>query len=271
MAAGKDLCPIFSSSTFTLPPSIPEAHRTMAKGSAAVHKGLLESGEAYLSGLKRGLHAQMSRKDEGRTIRDAHVPYPALYPPILYSSLAHQIVDDYGIMEGVCLDIGSGVGLLGIELARRTSLEVCLIDINRTVLDEAMANAKHFGVYREVKGLRTDIHHLPFVDETIDLIVSRGSFIFWKDLTRALKEIHRALAPSGIAFIGGGLHRYLPKGERKILKERITAHFKSPRGKNVLPPAKWPVTKCLAEAKVKTFRIIHDDPGTWIEIRKCKR
>lgn len=213
----------------------------------------------------------MSRKDEDCTVSDAQVPYPALFPPILYSSLANQIVDDYNIMKGVCLDIGSGVGLLGIELAKRTSLEVYLIDINRTVLDEAMANAKHFGVPHEVTGLRTDVHHLPFIDEAISLIVSRGSLLFWKDLARALKEIHRVLAPSGIAFVGGGLHRYLPKGERKILKERITAHFESSRGQNVLPPAKWPVTKCLAEAKVETFRIIRDDPGTWIEIRKCKR
>jgi len=202
---------------------------------------------------------------------ESQVPYPALFPPILYSSLADQIVDDYGIMKGVCLDIGSGVGLLGIELAKRTSLDVYLIDINRTVLDEAMANARHFGVPQEVKGLRTDVHHLPFNDEASDLIVSRGSLLFWKDLTEAIKEIYRVLVPSGIAFVGGGLHRYLPKGERKILKERITAHFESSRGKNVLPPAKWPVSKCLTEAKVEKFRIIRDDPGTWIEIRKCKR
>jgi ubiquinone/menaquinone biosynthesis C-methylase UbiE len=210
----------------------------------------------------------MSRKGDDYTAREAQVPYPALFPPILYSSLADQIVDDYSITKGTCIDIGSGVGLLGIELAKRTSLDVYLIDINRTVLDEAMANAKHFGVPHEVKGLRTDVHHLPFIDEAIDLIVSRGSLLFWKDLVGALKEIHRVLAPSGIAFVGGGLHRYLSKGERKILKERITAHFKSSRGQNVLPPAKWPVTKCLAEAKVDTFRIIRDDPGTWIEITK---
>jgi len=223
----------------TLPPAIPENHRIIAK--------------------------------EDCTARDAQAPYPALFPPILYSSLANQIVDDYNIMEGVCLDIGSGVGILGIELAKRTNLEVCLIDINRTVLDEAMANAKHFGVSHEVKGLRTDVHHLPFTDEAIGLIVSRGSLLFWKDLTRALKEIYRVLAPSGIAFVGGGLHRYLPQEERKILKERIRAHFESSCGQNVPPPAKWPVTRCLEEARVESFKIIRDDPGTWIEIRKCKR
>ena len=46
---------------------------------------------------------------------------------------------------------------------------------------------------------------MDFPDEFADLIVSRGSYIFWEDLEKALLEIYRILAPGGKTYIGGGL------------------------------------------------------------------
>ena len=45
--------------------------------------------------------------------------------------LARQIIEDYSITEGLCLDIGAGSGKLGIELAWKTGLWVVLVDVSR--------------------------------------------------------------------------------------------------------------------------------------------
>lgn len=199
---------------------------------------------------------------------DGWIPYPPILPTIVYSSLARQVIDDYGIMKGICLDVGSGVGILGIELAKRTCLEVCLIDIDEESLRGALCNSKHFKVTHRVITIRADVHHLPLKEGSANLIVSRGSALFWKDPPKAFSEIYRVLAPFGVALIGGGLHRYLPQDERPRIMEKIKAHFQSSRAKGLLPAIQWPLDRWLAEAGIKTFKVITEDFGKWVEIRK---
>jgi len=54
----------------------------------------------------------------------------------VYPVLARQIVDDYGITTGICLDIGTGPGYLGLEIAKITKVIVYLADIDEKVLEE---------------------------------------------------------------------------------------------------------------------------------------
>lgn len=42
-----------------------------------------------------------------------------------------------------------------------------------------------------IKVVRSDVHSLSFPDGFADLVVSRGSMFFWKDLSQAFKEIYR--------------------------------------------------------------------------------
>lgn len=198
------------------------------------------------------------------------IPNPPIHSPVVYFSLARQIVDDYGIRQGICLDIGSGVGLLGIGIAMMTQLSVFLVDIDRHTLEGALANAKYFMVRHKITCLRADVHNLPLIDGSVNLIASRGSVLFWKDPVRAFMCINRILAPNAVAFIGGGLHRCLPREERKKLKKAIRGWFESPDAKSLLPPHSWPVSCWMANAKIKAFRTIDDNPGKWIEIRKME-
>jgi SAM-dependent methyltransferase len=52
---------------------------------------------------------------------------------------------------------------------------------------------------------------LPFPDNTVDLVVSRGSIFFWDDPVKGLREVQRVLRPGGKAFIGGGAGSGYPK------------------------------------------------------------
>ncbi|HEX29868.1 TPA: class I SAM-dependent methyltransferase, partial [Candidatus Poribacteria bacterium] len=59
----------------------------------------------------------------------------------VYRLLARQIIEDYRIERGICVEIGSGDGKLGLELARLTELHIYMVDINCDALRRALRNA----------------------------------------------------------------------------------------------------------------------------------
>lgn len=199
---------------------------------------------------------------------DEHVPYPPLFPPIVYQALAQQIIEDCRIVKGICLDLGSGVGMLGIQLARLTQLEVILLDTDRKALLGGLKNAEYFKVKDRILAIQADVHNLPFKPNSIDLVVSRGSIPFWKDHVRAFKEIYGILAEKGRTFIGGGLTKNLPEHMRRELGEKIRRFFSSPMGRQYLAPENWRIEEWLREAGVAEFEVVQGDPGRWIKIIK---
>ncbi|MBS7611982.1 class I SAM-dependent methyltransferase [Candidatus Bathyarchaeota archaeon] len=204
------------------------------------------------------------------------IPQPPIHPSTIYKALAKHIVENYGVEEGLCLDIGSGVGLLGIELARLTQLKVLLLDVDRKALVGGLTNAKHFKVEGRVSAVLADAHNLPFKPNSVNLVVSRGVIPFSKDRVKMFKEVYRVLVEHGFALIGGGIHsgslKYLPEHSRERLREevrmRMTRFFSSPQGRGYDHPDKWRLEEWLREAGIRQFRIISDDPGKWIEILK---
>ncbi len=199
---------------------------------------------------------------------EENIPHPPLFPLIVYQALAQQVIDECKIMEGLCLDLGSGVGMLGIQLAKLTQLEVLLLDIDRKALVGGLKNAEHFKVREKVSAILADVHNLPFKSNSVNLVVSRGSIPFWKDHVKAFREIYEVLARGGRTFIGGGLTKNLPEHVREELGERIRQFFKSPRGRHCIPPENWKLKDWLREAGITRFKMISDDPGKWVEIMK---
>ena len=115
----------------------------------------------------------------------------------VYPLIAQQIVDDYGITKGICLDIGTGPGFVGIELAKITELEMYFVDDKQEALDKAEKNVSACGLNNLVHFTKADVCDLPFEDGFADLIVSRGSLWFWADQVKGLQQIHRVLKPGG--------------------------------------------------------------------------
>jgi ubiquinone/menaquinone biosynthesis C-methylase UbiE len=68
----------------------------------------------------------------------------------------------------------------------------------------AQQNIQSRQMQERVRALCADVHQLPFSDQSIDLVISRGSVFFWEDLRQAFEEIYRVLKPGGTTFIGGG-------------------------------------------------------------------
>ena len=191
----------------------------------------------------------------------------------VYPSLADQILDDYNIREGICLDIGCGPGYLGIEIAKRSHLKVIGIDIDPEAVEVAIKNVNRENLNDRITIEQDDVHQLRFADGMADLIVSRGSFLFWENTARAFREIYRVLKPDGVAFVGGGMGRAITPEQKEAIKLKLEQAGFMNRCKKIITPVMMQET--LESLNIQKFKIFGDGPddsgcrcGMWIEIRK---
>ena len=140
----------------------------------------------------------------------------------VYAPLAEQIVSDFDLAEkdGIGIDLGSGPGSLILEFCQRTKLHWINADINPHFFAYFYAQAKDRGFGDRVSAVFADAHALPFRDDYADIIVSRGSFHFWKAKAQAFKEIYRVLKPGAVAYIGRGFSRNLDVVTAKKIREK---------------------------------------------------
>jgi len=188
----------------------------------------------------------------------------------IYPLLAGQIIEDYQIKKGRCVEIGSGDGKLGLEVVKRTNLHVYMVDINGDVLKRARSNACDALLSERISLIQANAERLPFVDDSVDLVVSRGSIFFWDDKPRGLREIYRILKTGGVAFVGGGLSRYVSEQEREEFIRARTAGFKDEQSRKEWERLRSPeyFQQTLRQAEIPRFRLILDPPGIWAEIIK---
>jgi SAM-dependent methyltransferase len=123
----------------------------------------------------------------------------------IYPYLAQKIKEKFYITEGTCLDLGAGPGSLAIAMANITSLEIIALDIEPEMIEICKNNIAEAGLSRRIRTVNADVRSIPLDDNSIDLIISRGSLFFWEERTTAFKEIYRLLKPGGVAYCGGGM------------------------------------------------------------------
>ena len=186
----------------------------------------------------------------------------------IYPLLAQQIIDDYQIKEGRCVEIGSGDGKLGLELTKRTAFYVYMVDINGDVLKKAHANACGAGLSDRISLIQANVERLPFVDDFADLVVSRGSIFFWNDKAGGLKEIYRVLKPGGVAFVGGGTSRYMSEAEKQEFIRSVTPVNEEKRKERSRLRSPDYFRQILRQAEICNFNLIPAPPGVWVEMQK---
>ena len=97
------------------------------------------------------------------------------------------------------LEVAQGPGYLAIELAKRGQCALTGLDISKTFVEIALANARRASVKIDFE--RGNASAMPFVDDTFDLIVCRAAFKNFSRPLEALNEMHRVLKPQGRALI----------------------------------------------------------------------
>jgi len=190
-----------------------------------------------------------------------------VFAPV-YPVIAEQIRIRTGITEGVCLDIGTGGGYLGIALAGITDLAFCLMDKSPEMLEIACANVTASGLQNRIRTVLGDVHDIPREDASVDLVISRGSLFFWEDKSRAFREIHRVLKPGGKAYVGGGMGtgELYQKIREEMERRNPERHGDGKDGR--FADHRELYREALNRAGITIYTLIRGDEGLWIQIGK---
>lgn len=189
----------------------------------------------------------------------------------IYPLIAKQIIEKFCVKKGVCIDVGAGPAPLSIALAKITDLKIYALDISDDMCRKAQENIYTEGLYGRIIPLQGDVQNIPFKDNLVDLVVSRGSIPFWQDLSSSFKEINRVLKPEGVGYVGGGFGS--SKMKQKIEKT-MNKEFKSKEidfKERYNPPKKISpkdLEKAIHKANINNYEVINDDSGLWVTIRK---
>ena len=186
----------------------------------------------------------------------------AIFAPI-YPVIARQAIALCQKSTGICIDLGSGPGFLGIEVARQTHCRVFSLDISVQTNRTTGKNILQAGLEDRVTAFTADVHCLPLKDRSVDLIVSRGSIFFWDNLELAFREIRRVLKPGGMAYIGTGFGK--PELKEAITREMETRYpgWKHKLRKRLGPESREKIVNALISSGIETFNVIDDDSGLW--------
>ncbi len=113
----------------------------------------------------------------------------------LYRRIAEDI-DDIAPDDGQVLDVGTGPGVLLVEIGRRRrDLGLTGLDLSADMVAAAQKNLREHGDRAEAAvGTVAD---LPFEDDSFDVVVTSLSTHHWDEPRAAVPEIARVLRPGG--------------------------------------------------------------------------
>ena len=204
--------------------------------------------------------------------------------PDFYQTVALDIIDFTGKHNGVWMDVGCGTGELSLAVAALHQGTVIIFDPNREALAEASRRAREVDGNDRVIPISGVAEAIPLLAESVDVVISRGSFFFWDDRPAGLREIYRILRPGGKAMIGGGLGSRYPQWARQefIRQKRDSFRRLSPEDREAFALARQPDTfRHLAlEAELPAFEVIgeggldedapHAGMGIWLRFVKAE-
>jgi SAM-dependent methyltransferase len=198
--------------------------------------------------------------------------------PDYYTTVAEDLIAYGGRNAGrIWVDLGSGAGHVGLTiLAKLSDGIVILMDPDAKALRQALDSARERGLAARTVAVVGSAEGIPLPDESVDVVVSRGSFYFWQDRAKGLREVWRILKPGGRAMIGGGLGSGYPQWARHefIPRRRESDAAKGPEAARRFAEERSPATfrRLAAEAGLPTFEVIGeggleaDNPNTGIGI-----
>ncbi|WP_020574729.1 class I SAM-dependent methyltransferase [Actinopolymorpha alba] len=105
------------------------------------------------------------------------------------------------------LEVGCGTGFFTLNLKQAGILdEAQVTDLSPGMVEATKENARRLGY--EVEGRVADAEHLPYPDETFDLVIGHAVIHHIPDVEQAFREMLRVLKPGGRFVICGEPTRY---------------------------------------------------------------
>ncbi len=123
--------------------------------------------------------------------------------------------------KGFWIDLGAGKAQVTIPLIQATGNPVVMLDPNVEAMAKGLELAREKGLGDRLSAVVGVAEDMPFPDNSVDLVVSRGSIFFWSDPVKGLQEVYRVLRPGGKAYIGGGAGSGYPKeAVEELIRDR---------------------------------------------------
>ncbi len=204
--------------------------------------------------------------------------------PDYYETVAADVIAFCGASGGrVWVDLGSGPGGLGLALLEKIPDGVmALLDPDADALRRALDMARQRGHASRVVAVVGPAEKMPLPSESVDVVVSRGSFYFWQDRAQGLREVWRVLRLGGRAMIGGGLGTGYPAWARTefIRRQRESQRSKGAEAMRTFREARSQETfrRLAAEANLPKYEVVGEggldtgDPqsgvGIWLRFEK---
>lgn len=190
-----------------------------------------------------------------------------IFVPI-YPTIAYRILKRTNISEGLCIDIGAGMGELGMALAELCyDIDVILFDHSKVMLSIAEKEIKNKYPYR-VSTHVGRVEQMPFENSSIDLVVSRGSLFFWDNKVDAFNEIYRVLRYGGYAYIGGDFGNVELFDQISMMKRGQYSSCMKEREERLNNHGKAFFEDIMTNTVVPEFKIYKDETGLWITFQK---
>jgi len=116
-----------------------------------------------------------------------------------------KILVEYSVKEGdEVLDCGSGTGTTGIMAAKKVGQNgnVTLFDLSEDMLEVARHKVVRQGLQERVTFQTGDMVHLPFDDNSFDVVLSTYSLCPLYDPEKGALELYRVTKPGGEIAVG---------------------------------------------------------------------
>jgi len=169
-----------------------------------------------------------------------------------------------GIKGGTVLDIGTGSGLLALELckAKDNLFDITAVDISENMIRKAAENASEAGVGGNINFLLSAGASLPFPDNAFDLVISYASLHHWLEPVTVFNEVERVVKQSGRIIIRDDMRIY----HNPFLKVMVwvISRFMNRNHRESWARAMWAsytvpeVKTLLSKSRLKDYRVCSD-------------
>ena len=130
----------------------------------------------------------------------------------IYPYLVLQIMESYNKTSGTVLELGPFSGGIALELAKAyPELDIIIAAKSSGVVEYLKKEISTSGTAQKITIQETKFDRLAFNDFQFDLVICRGAFFFLDQKGNLLREIFRVLKEEGLAFVGGGYGKDVPK------------------------------------------------------------
>ncbi|NLM51887.1 MAG: methyltransferase domain-containing protein [Firmicutes bacterium] len=195
-----------------------------------------------------------------KTVKEVFAP--------VYPVIAKQILDRTKMKSGICLDVGAGTGHLGIELTKISDFNTYLLDCSQDMLLIAEQNIERAGLQGRVHTLLGSVYRIPLNNESVDLVISRGSLYFWEQKKLALHEIYRVLAPGGMAYIGGGFGSAELKRKIYLQMQQKDQNWRKNMAQKINQTNNINYLELLKDLDLAYLEVSNSEAGMWLIMQK---